>query len=311
MFHICLFSFVCFAQQDSISEDKGSTTGEIKFMSVIPETATNDTSGAKEEPEMETVEPASDTTPKIAEEIPVDTSEVVIEDPGLKTDSVKAAVENTGKKPPAKMRRSGIGFNIGSRLFFPDDANDMISDIWSEMKSGGIVSSEVGDPTMILATVVKLKGVIYFIPYLCIEPYGQFMWAGKQLKIRGDVSRDASVNLIDFSGGLNCWFKVTPKKRVSFKIGAGGFGGYTMLKVSGDEGETELSGYSYGGNICTGLDICFRKLSINLDLIVPLGKTKFSERTGRLDLDENANYEYPEIVSHNGVEIRPGLTIHF
>jgi hypothetical protein len=303
-----LFSFVCFAEQDSISAESEST-GEIKLISVNPEVKTIDTSETVEEPEVKTAEPVPDSTPDTAEEVPVDSSEVIIIDETAKSleDTTQEPAQAFKEEPPAKMKRSGIGFNIGSRIFFPDEVNELIEDIWDEMKKGGITESEFGSPTMFLASEIKLKGIIYFVPFFCLEPFGQFLWSGKQLRIRGDVERDASINVIDLSGGLNCWFKVSPKKRASFKCGAGGFGGYTILKVSGDEGETELTGYSYGGNFLAGLDICFTRISINIDFIVPIGITDFSDRIGRLDFST----EYPDKLQHFGLEIRPGLTIQF
>jgi len=210
-----------------------------------------------------------------------------------------------------RQKRSGMGLNIGFRFFYPVEVNNLIEDIWEEMKSGGITTREIGSQALFLATSLKLKGILYIGTFFCIEPYGQFLWAPKQLSISGAVSRKTSTNLFDFSGGLNFWFKVSPQKRVSFKCGLGGFGGYSMLDISGYVGDTRLSGAGYGGNVLAGIDICLKKVAVNIDFIVPIGFSDFTTRDGDLDADNAETWKYPSKLAQTGFEFRPGITFHF
>ena len=117
--------------------------------------------------------------------------------------------------------------------------------------------------------------------------------------------------LFDFSGGLNFWFKVSPQKTVSFKCGAGGFGGYSILDISGYAGETTLSGAGYGGNVLAGIDICLKKIAVNIDFIVPIEFSDFTKRDGDLNPDNSVTWKYPSRLVLTGFEFRPGITFHF
>ncbi len=209
------------------------------------------------------------------------------------------------------LKGSGIGFNIGMRIHFPEEINTLIDEIWEEMQEGVLVISQTGSQAMFLGLPIKIKGIIFIGPFFCIEPFGQFFWSGKVLRMRGDVSREANVNILDLTGGCNFWFKVTPKKTVSFKLGAGGYGGYTTFKVSGDYGDITMTGPGYGGNVLAGIDITLKKVAINIDFIVPIGSTEFQDREGELKYDPGEIPTYPEVFSHTGFEIRPGITILF
>ncbi len=216
-----------------------------------------------------------------------------------------------GTESQTRGKKSGVGLNIGARIYYPIDINTLISDIWDEMKTGYVVS-QMGNEALFLGTPVKLKGVIYVVPKFCIEPYGQFLWSGKVLRVSGAASRDGNVNVIDLSGGCNFWFKFSPQKRVSFKMGAGGYGGYTFLFVSGYTGDLTMKGSGYGGNVLAGIDITFTKVAINIDFIVPIGVSKFTHQEGELSIgDEWEPYKYPSRYTHYGFEIRPGITFHF
>lgn len=206
---------------------------------------------------------------------------------------------------------SGFGFTIGFRFHYPEEVNELIDEIWEEMQEDVMVISKTGSQFMFLGIPIKVKGIIHIGPFFYMEPYGQFMWCGKILKITGDVSRNVNVNILDVTGGCNFWFKLMPKKRTSLKLGVGGFGGQTILKVSGEYGNIDMKGPAYGGNALIGLDVIFDKISINIDGIVPIGISDFKERTGKLEYDYAEAPSYPSKYSHTGFEIRPGISFRF
>ena len=199
--------------------------------------------------------------------------------------------------------KSGIGFSFGARFFNPSQVNDLLDDMYDELTSGSIIVYEFGTPKLFLATVFKIKGIIYPIPFLCIEPFAQVLWGPKMLNANGS----ASLHLIDLSGGLNLWAKINPKSRVSFKMGAGAFWGYDVINVSGDLGSVSFDGFGYGFNALAGIDASFKRVAVNVDIIVPFGKIPL-KMDGML---EGYDFRYPGTLSLTGVEIRPGITFHF
>lgn len=213
-------------------------------------------------------------------------------------------------------RYNGIGFNFGMLAFFPSEVNDMIKDIYDELKSGYYIVGETGTPSIFLAYPFKVKGMFYLNPRIALEPNAQVLWTGKLLFISGAGDEKAWVNLFFFSGGLNGWVRFNPEKRISFKMGLGGFGGYSLVKVTGDIGEVTLGGTGYGGNLLAGLDITFSRVAINIDFVIPVGVINYSRRDGNLDIVNQDNpYSgytgYPERLLLLGFEFRPGITIKF
>lgn len=206
-------------------------------------------------------------------------------------------------------RRFGIGLNIGTRIHFPGEVNDFITDIWTYSITGDI-NDKIDSKTIAPGISSKLKVIINLWPFFCIEPYGQFLWSGRIFNIRGSIVKDININNYDFSGGINLWFKFPPIRNFFIKMGAGGYGAYTILKTSGDAGKTELSGSGYGGNGLIGIDLKFSRVVVNVDFIAPIGLSNFNHRTGDLEFYTDDN-DYPSKYVHTGIEICPGISFYF
>jgi hypothetical protein len=218
---------------------------------------------------------------------------------------------------------NGFGLNFGVTIFVPKQVNDMIDDIYDDLKGNYTVYSQFGAPVMFMGESFKLKGVFYLNRHIALEPYGQAFWAGKYLTIV-NIDRSAWVHLLFYSGGLNTWIRFNPDKLVSFKTGAGAFGGYSQIKVTGYAGKVSLKGNGFGANILAGIDLTFSKAVVNLDFTVPIGVLKYQKRDGKLLTDEHGvNDEfigytgspeytgYPRRVMLTGFEFRPGVTFRF
>lgn len=218
----------------------------------------------------------------------------------------------------------GFGLNFGVTIFVPTQVNDMIQDIYDDFKSGYIVISEVGAPVMFLGESFKLKGVFYLNQHVALEPYGQGFWAGKWIHLATSSEhivssgKSAWVHLLFYSGGLNTWIRLNPNKLVTFKTGAGAFGGFSQIEVTGDAGNVSLKGNGFGANILAGIDVTFNKAVVNLDFTVPIGVLKYHKRDGVLFRNENlmdigyTPYSgYPKKVILAGFEFRPGVTFRF
>ena len=293
--------------QDSVSDTASEQQKEIIGTDLQQEGASE--SNLQEEEKK--VDVRQEKTAETENRPAVDVSTTKIQD----VENDNAATEIESKATSAKY--NGIGFNFGILLFFPGEINDLISDMYEDLKRDYLVLTELGEPKMFLGFPLKLKGVFYLNPYLGIEPYGQVHWAGKYLtvKVSGAADESAWVHFLFFSGGVNCWLRLSPHKRVSFKLGAGGFGGYSLLVVTGDRGDMTLGGAGYGGNVLAGLDITLGKVAINMDFTVPIGMINYDSRDGGLSFYGRSgypgNYTYPEKVMLVGFEFRPGLTIKF
>lgn len=222
-------------------------------------------------------------------------------------------------QPENANQYNGFGLNIGALFFYPAEVNDLIDDIYDDFKSGYYVTSEAGVVPIFTAYPLKAKGVFYLTPYLAFEPYGEMLWANKWIFTAGAANQSAWVHLFFFNAGANCWLRVKPTKTVSFKTGLGGFGGYSVLSVTGDAGRATLTGPGYGANLLAGLDITFSKVAVNIDFVVPVGVITFAERDGGLDIYEEdfstgtqSPYDsYPERIPLIGFAFRPGVTFRF
>jgi len=210
---------------------------------------------------------------------------------------------------------NGIGLNFGVLLFFPSELNDMVKDIYDELKNGYYITNELGEPSIFMAFPFNVKGIFYLNPHIALEPNAQVLWTGKLLFISGAGDESVWINMFFFSGGLNSWVRFNPDKRFSFKMGLGGFGGYSLINVTGDLGEVTLGGAGYGGNLLAGLDITFGKVAVNIDFSVPVGVINYSKREGELNIvDEDNPYYYrgyPKQVLLLGFQFRPGVTLKF
>lgn len=204
----------------------------------------------------------------------------------------------------------GMGLNFGITFFVPSEVNDLITDIFNEIKSGYLVQSQFGEPSMFMGESFKLKGVFYLNRHIALEPYAQVFWAAKWIFVTGGADLSEWVHVLFYSGGVNAWARFKPDKLVSFKAGLGGFGGFSTLIATGDVGEVTLSGAGYGGNVLAGIDLTFGKAAVNLDFSVPVGVINYTSRKGSLSLDAD-NTTYPSRILLVGFEFRPGVTFRF
>lgn len=204
----------------------------------------------------------------------------------------------------------GIGLNLGARIFFPDEINQTLSDLFDEMKSGYITTS-VGTSDLVLGIPVKVKGIISPIPMLGIEPYAMFLWGPKFLTLLGsDLS--VSANLVDFEAGSNVWFRFSPQKIFSFKAGGGAYYHHSIFAVTGDLGNVTYTGNGYGFNTGAGCDITFKRISINLDLMVPIATIPFSTTTGHFERNHAPiTIHKPASAQITGFQFTPGVTFLF
>ena len=220
----------------------------------------------------------------------------------------KTIQPDTISKP--KTAKFGIGFNIGMRTHFPNDIENLTSDIWMYAIYKELEPRK-SDKTISPGLYLKLKGDFTFTPRLCIEPFAQCTWAGKSFEIRGGMSKNFSLNMYHISGGLNLWLRTTPDKNYTFKLGVGGYAAYTYLDVyTSEDGNTLLTGTGYGGNGLLGFDINVKNIVINIGVIIPVGRSIFTGRVGDLACYDLAD-QYPEKYVHTGFEISPGITYHF
>ncbi|HMA64651.1 MAG: hypothetical protein ACM31E_06145, partial [Fibrobacterota bacterium] len=85
---------------------------------------------------------------------------------------------------------------------------------------------------------------------------------------------------------------------------------YTYLNVESYDGTVDHSGIGGGMNLLAGIDIALKKITINVDLSVPIGSSELSQ-DGAFTNRGNNQIRYPDGYRHTGIEIRPGVTFHF
>jgi len=243
--------------------------------------------------------------------------DTVVVAPPEKKDTIAVVVSEPEKK---KIRggKSGIGGNLMAKIFFSEDINNYLDDIYerweADASSYGSLTGETGTSAMFLVSGVKLKGLIYAGPIIGIEPFGMLNFGMKMMRITNMDGHDVDATLLETGGGVNVWARVSPYKVTSFKAGLGGYCMYTNLNVDGYFGEVEHTGIGFGMNILAGIDITLKKITVNVDFSLPVGSTDldqsgtFSEQTST---SNTVAIRYPKKYSHMGIEIRPGITIHF
>jgi len=184
-----------------------------------------------------------------------------------------------------------------------------VTDIWTYTVYN-TTDKKVVEKNISPGLLLKGKGMINLIPYLGIEPFAQGMWAGKLFSFEGDMTKDVYINSFTLTGGINLWLRLLPEKMVSIRIGAGGYGAYTMLKVTGDIGTMKMYATGYGGNGALGIDIRINRIVVNLDLLVPFGFSDLGHQRGNLGIYPSM-LDYPLKYKHLGFEISPGVTFYF
>jgi hypothetical protein len=273
----------------------------------------------------ETIEPQTqDTlldTPSIQQQITPDSGIVEeIENNAVEKDSneeiEKSETEASEKESSDRIHRVGLGLNIGIQFFNPKEINQLLEDMFDDMKGNMIIINEYGTSNFYMTSPFKIKLLIYPVQFLAIEPYAQFAYGPKILTINDN---SAFLNYFDISLGVNIWAKFNPQKRVSFKLGAGGFVCHNRIAIKGDLGDMTLSGNGSGFNALAGLDINLRKTTVNIDFIVPVGISTIKNRDGSLSLEEDSytafratnQYSYPRKINLIGFQFRPGVTFLF
>lgn len=209
----------------------------------------------------------------------------------------------------------GIGLDIGMQFNKPEKVNRLISNVWDEMKSDFIGIEEKGTAKMILSYPIRLKGILAVSPFLSFESFAQYSYAKKYLKIENKENSNY-VNEVDIQknsviGGLNIWFRVKQAGPLSFKTGLGFYGMYTKIDISGSRiGKGDIKGPGYIGNVLAGMAVRFPRISLNLNMAVPVGIIKYTHRHNTLK-DDYFLIKFPEQDYVKGFELYPGITFHF
>lgn len=229
-----------------------------------------------------------------------------------------SAILLSGKKA-AIGGRSGIGFNLMVRLYFPEQINDFMDDLkqhWVDSLDGFV--SVNGDYHVFTSLGLKCKGIIYAAPVFAIEPFAMVQYKFVGMLVTNRDNSNVWTNLCDIGGGVNCWLRFSPQKRFSFKTGVGPYLSYSIISVSGFLGDTKLTGTGYGVNCLAGFDITFKKVALNIDFCVPVGSATLV-RDGGLDVRTSGGYydndytpmRYPKKIRQTGFIFSPGVTFHF
>jgi hypothetical protein len=227
-----------------------------------------------------------------------------------------AKVDNASEKSETPERkitggRNGIGLNLAIKIALFKELNDYFEDLYEKMKddANGTITDETGTSSMPLLMGLKVKGIIYVGPVLGLEPFGTVNYGLKLMRIR-NIDKDVTINLIECGGGLNMWARVSPARVISFKAGLGGYVTYTFLNVESYDGRVEHSGIGGGMNLLAGIDVTLKKITVNVDISVPIGSTDLSQ-DGAFTNRGNNKIRYPDGYRHTGIEIRPGVTFNF
>lgn len=219
------------------------------------------------------------------------------------------SITASGAPQQENQKKNGLGLSIGALFFSPSEVNDFSEDLWEELKSGYIITGNVGNSKMFAAYPFKVMGLFSPAKWLSFEPYGEVLWGPKLLMLQGASNDSVFLSVLAYSAGVNLWFALPSPRKMNFKLGAGGFFTYSTLSVSGDLGKASLSGTGFGGNLLAGLDISLRKMIITVDGIIPIGSVKYG--VDKDNLDKYVDARFPSKLSLTGFSIRPGIIFKF
>ncbi len=216
--------------------------------------------------------------------------------------------------------RNGIGVNMMVKFIMSSELNNYLDDLYKKMidDADGIVMDETGFSGMPVMIGFKVKGIVYVIPELGLEPFGTFNYGWKMMKLKISdknlaitlIDKDVRANLFEYGGGLNIWARVSSARVASFKAGLGGYVTYTYLNVESYDGTVDHSGFGGGMNLLAGVDITLKKITINVDFSIPIGSSELTQ-DGSFTNRGNNQIRYPDGYRHTGIEIRPGVMFHF
>jgi hypothetical protein len=232
-------------------------------------------------------------------------------DKSLNESATVASESNMPSQSSTNVKKFGVGFSFGERIFYPQKINDLSSQIWEEMKSSYYVVYEVGSSDMYLAYSGRLNFLFAPVKYLNIMPYMDILWGPKYLTTDYETEY---INLLCYTGGLNVIGVMNPDRRFSFKGGAGFSFGGGSLYLSGDAGNgVTMDGSIIGFNLLAGFDINLSRVKIGIDFVVPIQNIDFNSKTGSLESSSSSSttYTYPGSDNLTGLEIREGVTFMF
>ncbi len=218
-------------------------------------------------------------------------------------------VQEEQSSPDTRLVKAGIGFQSGIRFHRPDEFNEFVTDIWNSSLEN-IADASVDTKSIGPGVFLTLNGTIDIGSRFHITPFAQGMWAGKQFYLRGGMIKDIYINTYTAMGGLNLWVRILNYERATFRLGAGGYGAYTIAWITGDISKTKLSGSGYGVRGLLGTEIRLGKAVITLDCGVPYGLTKLFIRKGALG-ESRSPVRYPSQLDHLGFEVCPGVLFYF
>lgn len=210
-------------------------------------------------------------------------------------------------KEDNRLLKGGIGVQAGIRFHRPEEFNDFVSDVWNsimEEKMYVPVDKKKIGPGLFMT----LNGTFDIGNYFQAAPFAQGMWAGKLFRFRGGVLEDLHVNTLTAMGGLNLWCRVFNRDRFSIRLGAGGYGAYTIAYIKCDNSQTRLSGSGFGIKGLVGTELRLsRNVVLTMDCCVPWGITELKYQEEKLDYQ----VRYPDEFQHLGFEIVPGIMFYF
>lgn len=320
---------VAFCQ--GITESVSNETTDSTIVNVIPSAgdsikSDSDTMAATATPDNRSTELQIDSSALASDSAPIlDSSDISVVSGDVAKNEDSAGIVNVSEKldsPERKISggRNGIGVNMMVKFFMSTELNNYLDDLYKKMidDADGIVVDESGFSAMPVMIGFKVKGVVYVIPELGLEPFGTFNYGWKLMKLRVSdknlaitlIDKDVRANLFEYGGGLNLWVRVSPARIASFKAGLGGYIIYSYLNVKSYDGTVDHSGIGGGMNLLAGVDIAFKKITVNVDFSFPIGSSEFLQN-GSFTNEGNNQIRYPDGYRHIGIELRPGVTFNF
>jgi hypothetical protein len=296
------------ANDSSTTEGIGTSPSNS---SVVNETPANNQLDVPPTPDANQQEPAAATIPANRNAAPNESYQGSSTPPQTIAPPQPATLkeQKDQSSPDTRLVKAGIGFQSGIRFHRPDEFNEFVTDIWNSSLEN-IADASVDTKSIGPGVFLTLNGTIDIGSRFHITPFAQGMWAGKQFYLRGGLIKDIFINTYTAMGGLNLWVRVLDYERATFRLGAGGYGAYTIAWVTGDISKTKLSGSGYGVRGLLGTEIRLGKAVITLDCGVPYGLTKLFLREGNPG-GSRSTIRYPSQLDHLGFEVCPGILFYF
>ncbi|MBN1308283.1 MAG: hypothetical protein JXA18_10225 [Chitinispirillaceae bacterium] len=205
--------------------------------------------------------------------------------------------------------KKGIGIQSGIRFHRPKKFNEFLTDYYNAFIPENL-SVPVDKKSIGPGLFLTLNGTIDIGPLFHVTPFAQGMWAGKQFYFRGGLVKDVHINTYTAMGGLNLWVRVLNREKFTLRLGAGGYGAYTIASVTGDISGTRVSGGGFGLKGLLGTELRLnRHLVLTFDCSVPYGGSKIKNK-GSLRTP-GAPVKYPTRLEHVGFELLPGVMFYF